>query len=29
LDVLQAMEACGTNNGKPTTAVAITDCGEL
>jgi peptidylprolyl isomerase len=28
-DVLQAMEACGTNNGRPTTAVAITDCGEL
>lgn len=29
LDVLQAMEACGTNSGKPTTPVVITDCGEL
>ena len=28
-DVLQAMEACGTNSGRPTTAVAITDCGEV
>lgn len=29
LEVLQAMEACGTNSGKPTQAVLITDCGEL
>ncbi|MFN9916523.1 MAG: hypothetical protein ACK53L_28290 [Pirellulaceae bacterium] len=29
LEVLQAMEACGTNSGKPTAAVAITDCGVL
>ncbi len=28
-DVLQAMEACGTNSGRPTTAIAITDCGEV
>lgn len=27
--VLQAMEACGTNNGRPTTSVVITDCGQL
>ncbi|MFM9089061.1 MAG: peptidylprolyl isomerase [Cyanobium sp.] len=29
MEVLQAMEACGTNSGKPTQAVLITDCGEL
>ena len=29
LDVLQAMEACGTASGTPTKAVVITDCGEL
>ena len=29
LEVLQSMEACGTNSGRPTAAVAITDCGEL
>ena len=28
-DVLQGMEACGTNSGRPTTAIAITDCGEV
>lgn len=29
MEVLQAMEACGTNSGRPSAAVTITDCGEL
>ncbi|MFM9089425.1 MAG: peptidylprolyl isomerase [Cyanobium sp.] len=29
LDVLQAMEACGSSGGRPSSAVVITDCGQL
>ena len=29
LEVLQAMEACGSNSGRPSAAVVITDCGVL
>lgn len=29
LEVLQAMEACGSNSGRPNAAVVIDDCGEL
>jgi peptidylprolyl isomerase len=29
LDVLQAMEACGSTSGKPAKVVVISDCGEL
>lgn len=29
MEVLQAMEACGTANGRPTSPVVITDCGVL
>lgn len=28
-EVLKAMEACGSNSGKPSSAVVITDCGQL
>lgn len=28
-EVLQAMEACGSANGKPSAAVVISDCGQL
>ncbi|MFM7641910.1 MAG: peptidylprolyl isomerase [Cyanobium sp.] len=29
LEVLQAMEACGSSSGRPSAAVVIADCGEL
>ena len=29
LEVLQAMEACGSNSGRPSAAVVIADCGVL
>jgi peptidylprolyl isomerase len=29
LEVLQAMEACGSDSGRPSAAVVITDCGVL
>jgi peptidylprolyl isomerase len=29
LEVLQAMEACGSNSGRPSAAVVIADCGAL
>lgn len=28
-EVLQAMEACGSNSGRPSSPVVITDCGSL
>lgn len=29
MDVVQKIEACGTDSGKPKVLVTITDCGEM
>lgn len=29
MDVVQKIEACGTDSGKPKVLVTITDCGQM